>query len=102
MIANSKGFKDFRIKDLKLAVYGRKEIEIAEQGKQTPHNSCTCMCTYVLKGEGRRERVRPTNTHAHVPDMQYSLELNLIPDRLAVGNALDVSSVAFNSKPQTT
>ena len=33
MLANSKGFKDFRIKDIKLAVYGRKEIEIAEQGR---------------------------------------------------------------------
>jgi len=31
VLANSKGFKDFRIKDLKLSAYGRKEIEIAEQ-----------------------------------------------------------------------
>ena len=37
MLANSKGFKDFRIKDIKLAVYGRKEIEIAEQGRLLHH-----------------------------------------------------------------
>ena len=36
-LANSKGFKDFRIKDIKLAVYGRKEIEIAEQGRLLHH-----------------------------------------------------------------
>ena len=29
----AKGFRDFRIKDIKLASYGRKEIEIAEQGR---------------------------------------------------------------------
>ena len=29
---NSKGQSDFRIKDIKIAPYGRKEIEMAEQG----------------------------------------------------------------------
>ena len=48
VLANSKGFRDFRIKDLKLSAYGRKEIEIAEQGK-TPLNSSERLHMY----EGR-------------------------------------------------
>lgn len=30
---NSKGFSDFCVRNLSLAVHGRKEIEMAEQGK---------------------------------------------------------------------
>lgn len=30
--SNSKGFSDFRVRNLSLAEYGRREIEIAEQG----------------------------------------------------------------------
>jgi len=47
VLANSKGFKDFRIKDLKLSAYGRKEIEIAEQGK-TPLNSSKHLQMYDI------------------------------------------------------
>ena len=32
VLKNSKGQSDFRIKDIKIAPYGRKEIEMAEQG----------------------------------------------------------------------
>ena len=32
VLKNSKGLTDFRIKDIKIAPYGRKEIEMAEQG----------------------------------------------------------------------
>ena len=31
-LSNSNGFRDFCIKDINLASYGRKEIEIAEKG----------------------------------------------------------------------
>ena len=33
VLKNSKGFSDFRIKTTKTAPYGRKEIEMAEQGR---------------------------------------------------------------------
>ena len=32
VLKNSKGQSDFRIKDIKIAPYGRKEIDMAEQG----------------------------------------------------------------------
>ena len=46
VISNSNGFKDFCIKDIKLASYGRKEIGIAEKGKLLAIIGCiyTCIC----------------------------------------------------------
>lgn len=35
VLKNSAGQSDFRIKDIKIAPYGRKEIEMAEQGIET-------------------------------------------------------------------
>lgn len=35
VLKNSAGQSDFRIKDIKIASYGRKEIEMAEQGTET-------------------------------------------------------------------
>ena len=40
---NSKGRTDFRVKNMKIAPYGRKEIEMAEQGKLTYALSGMCL-----------------------------------------------------------
>ena len=41
---NSKGFSDFRIKNIKISPYGRKEIEMAEQGVCVVVCVFWCMC----------------------------------------------------------
>ena len=53
VLQNSKGQTDFRIKTIKTCPFGRKEIEMAEQGI---YITCTCTlplvrarCAYVLR-----------------------------------------------------
>lgn len=45
---NSKGNSDFCVKNIKQAEFGRREIEIAEQGKESTHLFLTsCLCLFV-------------------------------------------------------